>query len=169
MAVRAPLTAAEAEAFLYREARLLDAWDLRGWQDLLTDNMVHWVPVNVDEAEPKAHLSIVYDDRASIDGRIWRLLESGLNHTQEPRSETLRFLSNVECEEGASPDEAIVRCNMLLYEYRSGAQRRNVAPHVHPARCEYRLRADGDGWKIAFKKVSLLLMDAPLPPMSFLI
>lgn len=163
------LTTIEAEAFLYREARLLDAWDLRGWQALLTDDMVHWVPVNVDEAEPDFHLAVVYDDRKRIDGRIWRLLESGMNHTQEPRSSTLRFLSNVECENAPQPGESIVRCNLLLYEYRSGGARRSIAPNVHPARCVYRLRLEDGAWKIAYKKVSLLLMDARLPPMSFLI
>jgi 3-phenylpropionate/cinnamic acid dioxygenase small subunit len=169
MPAHAALSATEAEAFLFREARLLDTWDLRAWQALLTDDMVHWVPVNDDAPEPREHLAIVYDDREHVDSRIWRLLESGLNHTQEPRSLTLRFISNVECEEGPAPGEALVRCNLLLYEFRSGAQRRTVAPNIHPARCEYRLRATESGWKIAYKKVSLLLMDARLPPMSFLI
>jgi benzoate/toluate 1,2-dioxygenase beta subunit len=169
MPVRASLSAAEAEAFLFREARLLDTWELLAWQDLLTDDMLHWVPVNEETAEPKAQLSVIYDDRAKIEGRIWRLLESGLNHTQEPRSTTLRFISNVECEDGPAPGDVLVRCNLLLYEFRSGAQRRSIAPNVHPARCEYRLRATDAGWKIAYKKVSLLLMDASLPPMSFLI
>ena len=163
------LTALEAQAFLYRESRLLDAWDLRAWQALLTEDMVHWVPVNDDESEPDQHLAIVYDDRARVDGRVWRLLESGMNHTQDPRSKTLRFISNVECEDGPTAGEAIVRCNLLLYEYRSGGSRRNIVPNIHPARCVYRLRAGEGGWKIAYKKVSLLLMDAQLPPMSFLI
>ena len=101
MPVQATLSAAEAEAFLFREARLLDTWDLRAWQDLLTDDMVHWVPVNEDDPPPNEHLAVVYDDRARVEGRIWRLLESDLNHTQEPRSTTLRFISNVECESRA--------------------------------------------------------------------
>jgi hypothetical protein len=63
----------------------------------------------------------------------------------------------------------LVRANVLLYEYRSGAQRRNVTPNAHPARCEYRLRSIDGTWKIAYKKITLLTLDALLPTMTFLI
>jgi 3-phenylpropionate/cinnamic acid dioxygenase small subunit len=159
----------EAEQFLFREARLLDAGDRRSWQELTTDDVVYWVPVNDAESLPDEHLSIVFDDRRRLDTRIWRVAESGLNHAQDPQSSTVRFISNVEVEGADVGDEVVVRCNMLLYEYRSGGQRRNIAPHAHPARCEYRLRQGSDGWKIAYKKVTFLMLDAPLPSMNFLI
>jgi benzoate/toluate 1,2-dioxygenase beta subunit len=165
----ATLGPVEAEQFLAREGRLLDGGDLRAWQSLTTDDIVYWVPVNETEVVPDEHLSIAYDDRRRLDTRIWRIGESGLGHAQEPRSSTLRFISNVEVEETAVAGEVFVRCNLLLYEYRSGAQRRNVGPHAHPARCEYRLRHTGEGWKIAYKKVVFLMLDAPLPSMTFLI
>jgi benzoate/toluate 1,2-dioxygenase beta subunit len=163
------LEAGEAERFLYREARLLDSGALRAWLDLTTDDVVYWVPVNDADADPQQHLAIAYDDRRRLDTRIWRILESGLNHAQDPRSATLRVISNVEVEAAAAPDEVALHCNLVLYEYRSGAQRRNVAPNVHPARCEYRLRRDGGEWKICYKKIVFLTLDAQLPSMTFLI
>jgi benzoate/toluate 1,2-dioxygenase beta subunit len=168
-AVTATMGALEAEAFLFREARLLDAGELRAWLELTTDDVVYWVPVNDAGAPPDDHLSIAFDDRRRLETRIWRIAESGLNHAQDPRSATLRFVSNVEVEPADAPGEVLVRCNLLLHEYRSGAQRRNVAPNVHPARCEYRLRHDGGAWKIAYKKTAFLLLDAQLPSMTFLI
>ena len=158
----------EAARFLYHEARLLDAWDYRAWQNLLTDDIVYWVPVNSEDADPLAHLSILYDDKTNLDTRIWRLLESGINHSQDPRSATVRYITNVECEETEGAD-VLVRCNLLLHEYRTGAQRRGVVPNTFSAHCEYRLRFEAGAWKIAFKKVALLALNGPLPPLTFLI
>jgi 3-phenylpropionate/cinnamic acid dioxygenase small subunit len=162
------LNESEAARFLYREARLLDEWDYRAWQKLLTADVVYWVPVNDGSVDPLEHLSIVYDDRKNLDTRIWRLLESGLNHSQDPRSATVRYVTNVECDEPSGTDFP-VRCNLLLHEYRAGAQRRNVVPNVLSAHCDYRLRFEEDGWKIAFKKVSLLSLNGPLPPFTFIV
>jgi 3-phenylpropionate/cinnamic acid dioxygenase small subunit len=165
----AELDTLEAERFLSREARLLDAADYRAWLDLTTDDITYWVPVNDAGASPDEHLAIVYDDRRRLETRVWRILESGLNHAQDPRSSTLRFITNVEVEPADVPGEMLVRCNVLLYEYRAGAQRRNVTPNAHPARCEYRLRRVEGAWKIAYKKIVLLTLDALLPTMTFLI
>lgn len=168
-ATAATLAAAEAEQFLFREARLLDSGDLRAWLELTTADVVYWIPVNDADADPNDHLAIAYDDRRRLETRIWRITESGLNHAQDPRSVTMRFISNVEVEPAAAPGEQFVRCNLLLHEYRSGAQRRNVVPNVHAARCEYRLRFDDGAWKIAYKKIVFLTLDALLPSMTFLI
>jgi 3-phenylpropionate/cinnamic acid dioxygenase small subunit len=168
-AMLATLDTLDAERFLSREARLLDAADYRAWLDLTTDDVVYWVPVNDAEASPDEHLSIVYDDRRRLETRIWRILDSGLNHAQDPRSSTLRFVTNVEVEAAEAPGEVFVRANVLLYEYRAGAQRRNVTPNAHPARCEYRLRNVDGAWKIAYKKIVLLTLDGLLPTMTYLI
>lgn len=134
MPAHATLSATDAEAFLFREARLLDTWNLRAWQELLADDMVHWVPVNDEASDPRNHLSIVYDDRKRVDSRIWRMLESGLNHTQEPRSVTLRFISNVESEDGPDPARssyAVICCSMSFARVRSGGVSRLISiPHA---------------------------------------
>lgn len=160
---------AEAEDFLYYEARLLDENDLAGWSTLLADDVVYWVPNNRDDVSPSRHLSIVYNDRRTLEGRVWRVSESGINHSQDPPAQTVRFISNVEVEAGDTDDESIVRCNLLLHLYRSGMQRRDEVPAAHAARCRYVLRGGPGRLKIAFKKVALLEMDAPLPPMTFII
>jgi 3-phenylpropionate/cinnamic acid dioxygenase small subunit len=167
--IAATMSAQEAEQFLFREARLLDEGQLQAWFALTTDDVAYWVPVNNAASVPDQHLSIVYDDRRRLESRIWRISESGLNHAQDPRSSTVRFVSNVEVEDAPAPDDVRIHCNLLLYEYRSGAQRRNVAPSAHAARCVYRLRKTPDGWKIAYKQVTFLTLDGPLPSMTFLI
>jgi len=158
-----------AEAFLYREARLLDDGNLGAWSALLTDDAVYWVPNNRADVEPQTHLSIVYNDRRQLEGRLWRITESGINHSQDPASRTVRFVSNVEVEPAAAAGETIVRCTLLIHAYRGGMQRRDGVVEAHAARCEYRLREASGNLKIAFKKVALLEMDGCLPPMTFLL
>ena len=163
------LARAAAEDFLYREARVLDENDLNAWRELLADDIIYWVPNNRDDVEPERHISIVYNDRRSLEGRLWRVSESGINHSQDPPARTVRFISNVEVAPGERETETIVHCNLLLHVYRAGMQRRDEVPQTHAARCRYVLRDEGGALKIAFKKVMLLEMDAALPPMTFII
>ena len=163
------ITRAQAEDFLYYEARLLDDGDLAAWSALLTDDVVYWVPNNRDDVSPKEHISIVYNDRKSIEGRVWRVTESGINHSQDPPAKTVRFINNIEVEAGEAKGESAIRCNLLIHLYRPGMQRRDERPSAHAARCRYVLRGKAGALRIAYKKISLLEMDAPLPPMTFVL
>ena len=158
-----------AEAFLYREARLLDEGRLDDWLALTTDDVVYWVPNNADDVDPAAHISIVYADAVRLRTRVWRVAESGMNHSQDPPSQTMRSISNVEID-GTEPNGDVrLRCNLLLYEFRPGGARRDAVPNVFAARCRYRLRAAGEEWRSAYKQVSLLTMDGVLPALNYLL
>jgi 3-phenylpropionate/cinnamic acid dioxygenase small subunit len=164
------MTRSQAEDFLYREARLLDEGRFDEWRALTTEDVIYWVPINDDDADPTRHISIIYDDTMQLEARVWRIAESGLNHSQDPPSKTVRFVTNVEVEPAGDADEAQVYCNLLLCEFRPGQQRRQMSvPHWYACRCRYRLRRVGDDWRIAFKKVSLLDMDGILNAMTFMI
>ena len=164
-----PMDRAEAEDFLFREARLLDDNALREWLDLTTDDFVYWIPVNDRDSDPTRHLSIVFDDRARCEERVFRILDSGVNHTQDPESTTVRFVSNIEVEPIDS-GSVLVRCNTMLYEYRNRAARRDsIKPNLHPARCEYTLRNDGGRWLMAKKRVVFAHLDGPLDAMCYFI
>jgi 3-phenylpropionate/cinnamic acid dioxygenase small subunit len=158
----------DAESFLYREARMLDAGDLAGWLDLTAPDFTYRVPVNDAAADPARHLSIIHEDRAQISERIYRVTESGLNHTQDPPSAFLRMISNVEVE--TDGDEALIRSNMVLHEYRGRAARRDSMRAIsYPARCEHRMRGDGARWLMTHKSVTLLQLDGPLDALSFVL
>ena len=119
-------------------------------------------------ADPARHLSIIHEDRAQLSERIYRVTESGLNHTQDPPSAFLRMISNVEVE--ADRDEALIRSNMVLHEYRAGSARRDSMRAIsYPARCEHRMRAEGAQWLMTHKSVTLLQLDGPLDALSFLL
>jgi 3-phenylpropionate/cinnamic acid dioxygenase small subunit len=170
MTTRVSIARAEAEDFLFKEARLLDNNELYEWKDMMTDDVIYWVPVNDDNSDPRFHLSAVWDDKANLTGRIWRIVESGLNHTQDPPSSMIRFVSNVEVEPAERDDEVTVHSAMWLCTYRPGAQRvDDIRPVYYAARQIHRLRQVDNEWKIAFKKVSLLEMNGHLNAMTHII
>ena len=156
----------EAEAFLFREARLLDEGKLEEWLALFTEDCLYWLPIldEGSELEP----SLIYDNRARLEERIFRLEETRA-FAQEPPSRTQHNVSNVEVVDG-SGGEARVLCNLTLFEVRIGdaSQPDLGQPQVLAGRCEYLLVRAPD-LRIARKKVLLLTRDLPLGNLSFII
>jgi 3-phenylpropionate/cinnamic acid dioxygenase small subunit len=151
----------EVEVFVYREAYLQDRHEYDAWEALWTEDGVYWIPANGDETDPEREMSIVYDNRSRIALRI-RQLQTGRRLAQEPRSNLVRVISNVEVvNEGAG--EIQVRANAIIFE---STARRDT---LWGTRYEYVLRRiDGVLW-MARKKVMLVNNSKPLPTLAFLI
>ena len=75
----------EAEAFVYKEARLLDKYDLREWLTLFTEDALYWVPVNEENYDPTKHVSICYDNVTRLEPLPPHLILSAyVRHQQHP-------------------------------------------------------------------------------------
>jgi 3-phenylpropionate/cinnamic acid dioxygenase small subunit len=161
----------EAEEFLFTEARLLDSYQLDEWLELTAADFRYWIPVNEPDADPSRHVSMLYEDRKDCAERIFRVLESDLNHPQDPPSRTVRCISNVEVHADESAGSTRVQCNLVLYEFRAPGQRRDTENRVHvfPAHCEYQMCRDGDRWLMASKKIEFVNLDGTLNAMTFYI
>jgi 3-phenylpropionate/cinnamic acid dioxygenase small subunit len=152
----------EIEAFLYKEARLLDENRYSDWLTLWTQDATYWVPANKDDYDPELHVSIIYDRLERLKDRVDRL-KSGAAWSQEPRSRTCRSISNIEILSPADTDDTFVRSNLVLGELRRGLQTTYFASQIH------HLRAENGGLQMSFKKVTLINNDEPLHNLSFLI
>ncbi len=142
----------EVEAFLFREAALLDEWRLEEWLDLFTDDARYVVPsTDLPEGDPERDLVFIDDDIIRLRARVARL-NSRHSHRESPRSRTRRFVSNVRVEE-AVDGELRVSANFLVYRFRSG----EGAPYV--GAIEYLLRRDGGDLRIAYRRAVLDLED----------
>lgn len=165
-----PLSRDEAEALLYREARLLDEDRLEEWLVLFTADGVYWIP-GEDDGDPECTASIVCDDAEQRGKRVYQLRHDHL--AQVPPSRTVHFVSNVEIENGASPAEAVLYCNALIYEMRPGdhqaLQYGLGAVRALAARCRYRLRREHGAWRIAEKRVLLIDRDMPQRNITFIL
>ncbi|GAA4776117.1 aromatic-ring-hydroxylating dioxygenase subunit beta [Actinomycetospora chlora] len=150
----------EAEAFLYREARLADAFALEEWEALWTDDAVYHVPVD-EHADPRTHMSIVFDNRSRIATRI-RQLQTGRRHSQRPPSRLCRSVTNVEVL-GQEGDDTVVGSVVQVLESRDRGRTWWVGRVTHRLR-----RVDGE-LRMAAKTVVLVDSDRALPTMSFLL
>ena len=151
----------QIEAFLYREARLIDEHRYDEWLSLWTDEAIYWVPCNEDDTDPERQVSIIYDDRVRLGERVARL-QSGAAWAQDPRSRMRRVISNIEIEEGGK-SEVSVASNFILAELRRHVQNLWAGRTIHKLRL-----ANGD-FKITYKKVMLVNNDEEIPALVFLV
>jgi benzoate/toluate 1,2-dioxygenase subunit beta len=149
------------EQFLYREARLMDEGQYWEWLSLWTDDAIYWVPCNDDDTDPARDVSLIYDDHERLVQRIDRLL-SGTVQALDPRPRMRRLISNIEVEAGAR-DDLTVSSNFILGHARFDAQQ------IWTGRTIHKIRRDGAGLKMAFKKVMLVNADQEIPLLQFLI
>lgn len=150
----------EAEQFLYREARLADAFALEEWEALWTDDAVYHVPVD-EHADPRTHMSIVFDNRGRIATRI-RQLQTGRRHSQRPPSRLCRSVTNVELS-GTEGTDTVVTSVVQVLESRDRGTTWWVGRVTHRLR-----RVEGE-LRMAAKTVVLVDADRALPTMSFLL
>jgi 3-phenylpropionate/cinnamic acid dioxygenase small subunit len=113
----------EVEAFLFREARLLDERKFEDWIELFTDDAVYWMPgrtnpwraQGVEESVNKpGELALFEETKGTLATRVARL-RTGLAWAEEPPSRTRHLIANVEVEAGSQPAELVARSNFLVY------------------------------------------------------
>jgi benzoate/toluate 1,2-dioxygenase beta subunit len=156
------LTRNEVEEFLFLEARLADESDYDGWEALWTDDAIYWVPAGRADADPRAQVSVIFDNRSRIATRL-NQLRTGKRYAQSPASNLRRLISNVEVLGRADNGDTEVGANFLLLESRArGLQ-------LWGGRTTYRLRRAEGELRLAYKKVVLVNLDEPLPTLGFLI
>ena len=161
------MTRAEAETLLFREARLLDERRFHEWLELFTEDCHYWVPTAA--ADPEHEPSLIYDDRARMEERVFRLLETRA-YAQRPPSRTQHNVSNVEVADPAADGSVDVHCNLVLAELREGDPSQAGLGNLRfvAARCEYTFVAPPD-WRIRSKKVVLIDRDLAHHNLSFIL
>lgn len=114
-----------AEEFLYEDAALLDAWELDRWLTMFRNDARYEVPsTDAPEADSRTAQFLVSDSHAQLVARVRRLLSRNA-HAENPRSRTVRLVSNVRCHDAA--DGLVeVSANFLIHRIRDG----HVDPYV---------------------------------------
>ena len=136
------------EDFLFREAELLDDWQLDDWVALFTEDARYVVPTtDLPEGNPQRDLVFIDDDITRLRARAVRL-NSRHAHREYPWSRTRRFVSNVRVAETGN-GELSVTANVMVYRFRSG----EGAPYVGSV--HYTLRRDNGELKIAYRRAVL--------------
>jgi 3-phenylpropionate/cinnamic acid dioxygenase small subunit len=164
----AMLAKADAEALLFREARLLDNFQLEEWLQLFTADGLYWIPID-ESKPPRRSASLIYDDTPSREERVYHLLQLPFP-AQNPRSRTVHVIGNVEV---LRTDEATatVHSSQVIYETRVGDYSQIGLGELNTivARVEHELRRTDGEWKIARKKILLINRDMPQGNLTFML
>jgi p-cumate 2,3-dioxygenase beta subunit len=142
------VTRGEIEDFLYREAALLDAWELDAWVALFTDDAHYVVPTNDSpSADPTRTLVTIDDNKERLLSRAERLL-SRHAHREFPHSRTRHQVMNVIVGDG---DESGLQVSASFIVWRF----RNDRSDFYVGRYDYVLAAADGGFKIRYKRATL--------------
>lgn len=139
---------AEAEQFLYREARLLDTRAFDAWLDLWTPDGMYWLPHEHDQTNARDHISLFWEDATLREVRA-RRLSNARNWSQQPPTRTARLVGNVMVDGHDEAGRLIVHSTVFVNEWR--LDQRTLAGLV-----THKLDTSGDDWKIYLKRVDLV-------------
>ena len=140
-------------AFLFHEARLLDARDWQGWLDLFAADGMYWVPLAHGQTDPVNHASLFYEDALMRDVRA-RRLEEKRAWSQQPVSRAARILGNIALQPRQDGD-VVAASTFHMMEWR------RIGVRMLGGHCLHRLRADGEDFRIVLKRVDLIDCEAP--------
>ena len=140
---------ASVEDFLYREADLLDAWQLSEWLQLFTDEAEYQVPcTDLDEdASPDDSLFYIADDRFRLGERVKRLMKKTA-HAEYPHSKTRRMIGNVRVR-GAS--NGLIEVGSVFTTRRT----KDGTTDLYFGHCTHLLVPEGEGFRIRLKRCML--------------
>ena len=158
----------EITRLVMREARLLDEWQLDDWLDLLAEDGIYWLPID-EKADPQTTSSIVHENRQILAMRVEQLMRED-RHSQTPRSEIMRCVTNLDVTEEAD-GTATARYNLLAIETRSGDWRQKGMgeKRIFAGRALIRFRKESAGWRMVLKQVILLDRQQPIVGLSFIL
>ena len=156
------LLAQEVTEFLYREAELLDGRRYDDWLALLADDIRYWMPMrrNVKYGEEEREFTRERQDIAWFDEgkdtltRRVKQIQTGIHWAEEPVSRISHLVTNVQLVEAtpsvAGAREITTRCRFLIYRNRVETE-----TDILVGKREDVLRREGDGWRIARRKIIL--------------
>lgn len=159
----------EIQALIHQEAALLDQTKLDDWLNLYAENGTYWIPMD-EHCDPLKDSSIIYDDVERLKMRVEQIMRQR-RVAQDPASQTLRMISNIDIQVEEDQQQASATFSMLLMEMRSGDWRQRGLGQInhYPAHCSATFsKVDGE-WKIQDKVIKLLNRHQPIFGLSFLI
>ena len=150
---------AAVEAFLYREARLLDDGRYEDWLALFDEDGLYWIPGLPGQTDRFGAVSIVHEDRTVLRMRVRRLSHPrAWSLMPLPRSSHL--LGNIAvAAAGDGTIEAVAALQVALYRAGDrtrydGRQTMRLRPASRPGS-----EPGGDGFRIVLKRIDLIDCD----------
>lgn len=154
------ISLAEATAFIWAEAELLDRQDYKPWLSLWTQTGLYVIPIERDGSDKAAKLNIAYDDGEMRAARVKRL-KSGFSISSAPSARTIRTMSRFVMGEPVD-GVTVIRCVQMVVEYKFERTR------VLGADVTYHLVRTAKGIRLERKELLLLNSDEALWGIGYL-
>ncbi len=151
----------EIEDLFYSEADLLDGREYDRWLELLTEDIVYWMPMrkNVSYSQRDKDITAeddiawVHDDKETLRKRV-KQIQTGIHWADEPISRVSHVITNVRLTESISTlgegTRARTTCRFLVYRNRLESE-----TDILVGRREDTLTRIGGKLKIARRKIIL--------------
>ena len=119
----------EVEEFFHAEADLLDEREYDEWLDLLTDDIVYWMPMrkNVSyrnrdrDTTAEDDIAWIHDDKETLIKRV-KQIQTGVHWADEPISRISHLITNIRFAEPVSSlddgERVTTKCRFLVYRNR---------------------------------------------------
>jgi 3-phenylpropionate/cinnamic acid dioxygenase small subunit len=119
----------EIEDLLHREADLLDEREYDQWLDLLTEDVVYWMPMRKNVSYANRHEDITaeddvawfHDDKETLRKRV-KQIQTGIHWADEPISRVAHVITNIRLAEPisvlAEGAKATTKCRFIVYRNR---------------------------------------------------
>jgi 3-phenylpropionate/cinnamic acid dioxygenase small subunit len=149
--------------FVYHEARLLDEKRFDEWYELLTDDVLYWMPLSRGQPDGELFTSLFYEDRLLLKVRLERLRHPNAFSQQQP-SFCQHVLQQPQVESADPVANRYVTRTPFLYVETQLDQQLVLAgvTYHHLVVLAGRLR-------IGLKKIELVNCDAALPSIQMLL
>ena len=155
----------EVEAFLYREARLLDERKLDEWLDCLAEDIHYYMPIrrnikfgdwDLEFSDPESEISYFDEGKDILEGRV-RQIHTGVHWAEEPVSRFEHVITNIEI---VGEDGDIIEANSKFFVYQNRLA--DEVNHFVGRRYDILRRDDATGFKIV-KRTIILAQNVLLP------
>jgi p-cumate 2,3-dioxygenase subunit beta len=142
------VTRSDVEEFLFEEAAILDAWELKRWLTLFEEGAVYEVPAtDLRRGDPRSEQLLIADDWHNLQARVRRLLRPDA-HAENPRSRTHRLITNVRVTD-RGPDWVDVSASFLVHRIKDF----HVDPYL--GRYDHRLVVNDKGLRFRRRRAIL--------------
>lgn len=148
-------------SFINLEADMLDFHEYEDWLNLWDEDSYYIVPIDVTTEDYANTLNFAYDDATMRRLRVQRLI-SGEAVSTETTAKTVRNPSRFRVL-SSDGDLVTIRCAQLINENRHGNLR------YYPADVTYKLRREGDSYRIKQKVVALQNADDYLASIGYIL
>jgi len=143
----------EVEAFLFRQAELLDGKSWQDFIDLFAADGVYWMPASPEQTSWDGVPSIFAEDRNLMTVRMKRLIHPHA-WSQAPMWGTSHLVGNVVVESDDG-DEIVARSRFHMMEFRRDASRHFAGSYRH------HLRRTREGLRLRLQRVDMVNGQGP--------